>query len=103
MRSVANSQCGVESLDLTKRSFTPVNLVDVFVYVVVLNLAIEYIPAVISETFTASLLTAIVLKLALEAVLAAKNRIKHRIKYRFKNRHQLDPLPRFNRARNLFK
>lgn len=103
MRTVANSQCGVESPDLTKRSFTPVNLGDVFVYVVVLNLAIEYFPAVISETFTASLLTAIVLKLALEAVLAAKNRIKYRIKYRFKNRHQLDPLPRFNRARNLLK
>ena len=34
------------------------DVVDVFVYVVVLNLFIEYSPAVISESFTLSLLTA---------------------------------------------
>lgn len=43
-----------------------------FVYVVVLNLAIEYLPAVLSESFTLSLLTAILLKLALEVVLIIK-------------------------------
>ncbi len=53
---------------------TPEDLVDVFVYVVVLNLAIEYLPAVISETFTLSLLTAVLLKLALELVLLVKAR-----------------------------
>jgi hypothetical protein len=38
------------------------DVVDVFVYVVVLNLFIEYFPAVISESFTLSLLTAVLLK-----------------------------------------
>ena len=51
-------------------------LVDVFVYVVVLNLFIEYLPQVISETFTLSLLTAILLKLVLELVVRAKNWVK---------------------------
>lgn len=50
------------------------DLVDVFVYVVVLNLAIEYLPSVISESFTLSLLTAILLKLALEVVIIFKGR-----------------------------
>jgi hypothetical protein len=40
---------------------------DVFVYVVVLNLAVQYVPSVISETFTLSLMTAVLLKVALEA------------------------------------
>jgi len=47
-------------------------IIDVFVYVVVLNLFIEYLPQVISETFTLSLLTAALLKLVLELVVAAK-------------------------------
>jgi hypothetical protein len=47
-------------------------VIDVFVYTVVLNLAIEYVPAVISEGFTLSLLTAVLLKVALEVVLRAK-------------------------------
>ena len=41
-------------------------VVDVFVYVVVLNLFVEYLPVVISETFTLSLLTAVLLKGVLE-------------------------------------
>jgi hypothetical protein len=52
----------------------PEDVVDVFVYVAVLNLAIEYLPAVISESFTLSLLTAILLKLSLELVLVVKGR-----------------------------
>ena len=52
----------------------PEDVVDVFVYVVVLNLAIEYLPAVISESFTLSLLTAVLLKLSLELVLIVKAR-----------------------------
>jgi hypothetical protein len=52
----------------------PEDVVDVFVYVAVLNLAIEYLPAVISESFTLSLLTAFLLKLALEVVLIVKAR-----------------------------
>jgi hypothetical protein len=52
----------------------PEGVVDVFVYVAVLNLAIEYLPAVISESFTLSLLTAVLLKLSLELVLRVKAR-----------------------------
>lgn len=48
------------------------DVVDVFVYVVVLNLAIEYLPRVISEGFTLSLLTALLLKVALEVVILLK-------------------------------
>ena len=55
-------------------------VVDVFVYVVVLNLFVEYLPQVISETFTLSLLTAILLKGVLEIVVAAKNRVKARFR-----------------------
>lgn len=55
-------------------------IVDVFVYVVVLNLFVEYLPQVISETFTLSLLTAVLLKCVLEIVLVAKNRVKARFR-----------------------
>jgi hypothetical protein len=54
------------------------DVVDVFVYVVVLNLFIEYFPAVISETFTLSLLTAVLLKAVLEVVVAVKTRARTR-------------------------
>jgi len=47
----------------------------VFVYVVVLNLAVEYLPSVISESFTLSLLTALLLKIALEVVILLKGHI----------------------------
>lgn len=55
-------------------------VVDVFVYVVVLQLFVEYFPRVISETFTLSLLTAVLLKGVLEAVVAGKNRVKARFR-----------------------
>ena len=55
-------------------------IVDVFVYVVVLNLFVEYLPQVISETFTLSLLTAVLLKGVLEIVVAAKNWVKARFR-----------------------
>ena len=55
-------------------------MIDVLVYVVVLNLFIEYAPRVITETFTISLLTAILLKGVLEVVVFAKNRVKARFK-----------------------
>ncbi|GIG23076.1 hypothetical protein Cch01nite_38000 [Cellulomonas chitinilytica] len=51
-----------------------------FVYVVVLNLAIEYLPAVLSESFTLSLLTAVLLKVALEVVLRVKGRVVARFR-----------------------
>lgn len=56
------------------------DVVDVFVYVIVLNLAVEYLPSVISESFTMSLLTAVLLKLALELVLLLKSRVLLRLK-----------------------
>jgi hypothetical protein len=59
---------------------TPLDLVDVLVYVVVLNLAVEYLPAVLSETFTLTLLTAVLLKLVLELVLLAKRVILRRVR-----------------------
>jgi hypothetical protein len=58
----------------------PGDVVDVFVYVVVLNLAIEYLPSVISESFTLSLLTALLLKIALELVILIKTEILRRLK-----------------------
>jgi len=53
---------------------------DVFVYVVVLNLAVQYVPSIISETFTLSLLTAVLLKVASEAVILLKTRIVSRFR-----------------------
>jgi len=53
---------------------------DVFVYVVVLNLAVLYVPSVISETFTLSLLTAVLLKVALEAVIFLKSKLLGRFR-----------------------
>lgn len=58
----------------------PNDVIDVFVYVTVLNLAVEYVPSVISEGFTLSLLTAILLKVALELVLALKGRVVNRLR-----------------------
>ena len=55
-------------------------IIDVFVYVVVLNLFVEYVPKVISETFTLSLLTAVLLKGVLELVVRAKDRVKSRFR-----------------------
>ena len=58
----------------------PADVIDVFVYVVVLNLAIEYAPSVISESFSLSLLTAVLLKIALELVIILKGRIVARLR-----------------------
>ena len=49
-------------------------------YVVVLNLAVEYLPMVITETFTASLLTALLLKVVLEVVVLLKDRVEARFR-----------------------
>ncbi len=56
------------------------SVVDVLVYVVVLNLFIEYLPQVLSESFTFSLLTAVLLKSILEVVIVAKNWAKSRFR-----------------------
>ncbi len=54
---------------------TALDLVDVFIYVVVLNLFVEFFPGAISESFATSLLTAIMLKIVLEGVLLLKTRL----------------------------
>ncbi|CAG7622649.1 hypothetical protein ACFPZL_11430 [Leucobacter soli] len=56
-----------------------VDLVDVFVYLVVLGFFTQVFPRVISESFLAALATAILLKLVLEVVVRLKTRIVGRI------------------------
>ncbi|MET2011169.1 hypothetical protein ABXJ56_06430 [Microbacterium chocolatum] len=53
----------------------PLDLVDVFVYLVVLGTFIQLFPAVISESFLLALLTAVLLKVVLEGVLWVKTRL----------------------------
>lgn len=62
------------------RAIKSEDVIDVFVYVVVLNLAAQFVPAVISESFAMSLLTALMLKLVLEVVVVAKSRAMHRFR-----------------------
>lgn len=62
------------------RGLRPLDLVDVFVYVLVLNLADQFIPAVITETFLISVLTAILFKVVLEVVVVLKSRVFDRIR-----------------------
>ncbi|MDN3494785.1 hypothetical protein QL996_02500 [Planococcus sp. APC 4015] len=57
-----------------------VHLVDVLVYLVVLGLFVQFLPAVISESFAVSLATAVLLKLVLEVVVAAKNAVVARLR-----------------------
>lgn len=63
-----------------RRHGAAAGVVDVAVYVVVLNLFVEHLPQVISEGFTLSLLTAVLLKGVLEVVVLAKNRAKDRFR-----------------------
>ena len=55
-------------------------VVDLFVYVVVLNLFVEYFPKVLVESFSLSLLTAVLLKVVLEVVVL----VEHRVQARFR-------------------
>lgn len=64
------------------------DVVDIFVYIVVLNLAIEFVPSVISESFSLSILTAILLKAALDIVMAGKKFVMSRIKGASRARHR---------------
>lgn len=48
---------------------------DLLVYLVVLNLATQLVPSIITESFAFSLLTALLLKLVLEVVVAVKKRV----------------------------
>lgn len=53
----------------------PLHLVDVFVYVVVLNLAFQFVPSMIAESFAMSLLTAVLLALVVECVIRVKKAV----------------------------
>ncbi len=63
-----------------RRGISPPDIVDIFVYVVILNLAIEYLPRVLTESFTLSLFTALLLKAVLEVVVLLKKAVIGRIR-----------------------
>jgi hypothetical protein len=63
-----------------RRWIEPLDVVDVFVYVLVLNLATQFFPQMITETFVVSVLTAILLKVVLEVVVALKKRVTSSIR-----------------------
>ncbi len=65
---------------LNRGAATAVALVDIFVYLVVLGLFVQFLPGVITESFSLTLLTAILMKLVLEGVLAVKKVVIRRIK-----------------------
>lgn len=56
------------------------DIVDVFVYTVVIALFVEFFPQVISESFVLTLLTAILLKLVLELVVRVKGALLRRVR-----------------------
>lgn len=58
----------------------PIDLVDVFVYLVVLGVFIQLFPEVITETFLLALLTAILLKIVLEVVVWVKTKLVGRLR-----------------------
>lgn len=59
---------------------TPLDLVDVLVYLVVLGTFTQLFPAVISESFLTSLVTAVLFKVVLEVAVAGKTRLIARIR-----------------------
>jgi hypothetical protein len=50
---------------------------DVLIYVVVLNLFVEYVDKVVIDSFTISILTAVLLKALLDVILAIEHRVGH--------------------------
>lgn len=70
----------------------PLDVVDVFVYTVVLGLFVQFFPEVISESFAITLLTAVLLKLVLEVVTAAKKSLVTRLRSRSGVRRALNAL-----------
>jgi protein-S-isoprenylcysteine O-methyltransferase Ste14 len=65
---------------VSERSEDAPTPVDPRIAAAVVDLFVEYLPRVLSETFTLSLLTAVLLKVVLEVVVAAKNRVKARFR-----------------------
>lgn len=56
----------------------PLDVVDVFVYTAVLGLFVQFFPQVISESFLATLVTAVLLKIVLEGVMGVKKALLRR-------------------------
>ena len=52
-------------------------MADVLVYIVVLNLFVEFVHAIVIESFWISILTAILLKLLLDALVGAEHRVRN--------------------------
>jgi hypothetical protein len=50
---------------------------DVLIYVVVLNLFVEYVDAIVIDSFTISIFTAILLKALLDVILGLEHRVAH--------------------------
>jgi hypothetical protein len=50
---------------------------DVLIYVVVLNLFVEYVDKIVIDSFTISILTAILLKALLDIILGLEHRVAH--------------------------
>jgi hypothetical protein len=55
---------------------------DVLIYTVVLNLFVEYVDAVVIDSFTISLFTAVLLKLLLDVLEAVEHRLSHSLRDR---------------------
>ena len=52
-------------------------MADVLVYIVVLNLFVEYVDAIVIDSFTISIFTAILLKLMLDLLTGVEHRVHH--------------------------
>ena len=50
---------------------------DVLIYIVVLNLFVEYVDKIVIDSFTISILTAILLKALLDVILGLEHRVAH--------------------------
>lgn len=57
-------------------------MADVLIYVAVLNLFVEYSDVIVIDSFTISILTAIVLKLLLDVIVASEHRVSEFFKRR---------------------
>jgi hypothetical protein len=50
---------------------------DVLIYIVVLNLFVEYVDAIVIDSFTISIFTAVLLKALLDVILGLEHRVAH--------------------------
>ena len=53
---------------------------DVLLYIVILNLFVQYVPKVVTESFTISIFTAVVLKLLIEVIARLEHRIQRLVR-----------------------